>query len=202
MNILFDAFSNILLYIKEYPLATAIQILTTFPYARAFWWDNKKDVLNWVAVSCFLFAIGYYLFSAYSGIIIAFGTLASAIIGQCLNKKEKKQNIQVIKRIWFFLTLVVVTIVVGLIFEQNAIMWLILIAGFLDYFAYIVFREYGRMMHWVLILSQITLVVYEVIYKLYLFALLDFITAIVITVHLVKILNISDAKKTYTCKKI
>jgi hypothetical protein len=192
MSYVIEIYNNITAYIKEYPAATIIQVVTTIPYARAFWWDKKKDVLSWVAASCFLFAIGYFLFSAYSGIIIAVGTFISAVIGRIFSKKEEIKSVSNKQRIFVFLMLVIITTTISLFFERNIIMWLILVAGFFDYFAYIVFREYGKIMHIVLIISQITLVIYEIIYALYLFAILDLITAIIIAVHLCKIIFVKS----------
>jgi hypothetical protein len=176
--------NNIFFYFRENPVATIIQVTTTIPYSIAFWREKKKNVLIWVAISCSLFAIGYFILSAYSGIIIAIGTFITTVIGIWFGKKRQ---ILLKTRLLVFILMVIVTIATSLFIERNLIMWLVLIAGFLDYFAYIVFREYGKAMHIVLILSQITLVVYEVIFLLYLFALLDLITMFVILAHLVNI---------------
>ncbi|GHV21061.1 hypothetical protein FACS189494_05880 [Spirochaetia bacterium] len=179
-------------YASENQLVTVIQLITMIPYGIAFWRKKKKNVLLWVAISCLLFGFGYLLSSAYSGIIIAAGTFVTTIIGISFGKKA---NVTLKVRFVAFFLMVGITIVLSLLIEQNSIMWLVLIAGFFDYFAYIVFREYDRGMHFVLILSQITLVIYEVFFFLYLFAILDFVTMIIIFAHLreisheVKIIN-------------
>jgi hypothetical protein len=194
---------NIFLYFKKNPAATIIQVITTIPYSMAFWREKKKNVLIWVAISCSLFAIGYFILSAYSGIIIAVGTFIATIIGIWFGKK--RQAILKTRLIVFFL-LIIVTIITSLLIEKNAIMWLVLTAGFLDYFAYLVFREYSKTMHIVLILSQLSLVIYEIIFLLYLFALLDLITMLVIFVHLTKLFTRQNAeiinlRRTNQCPK-
>jgi len=178
-----DIIDHIVSYFRENPIATVIQAVTTIPYSIAFWREKKKNVLIWVAISCSLFAIGYFILSAYSGIIIAIGTFIATMIGIWFSKKRQ---ILLKTRLFAFILMIIVTIATSLFIERNLVMWLILIAGFLDYFAYIVFREYSKAMHIVLILSQLTLVIYEIIFLLYLFALLDFITMFVILAHLVK----------------
>lgn len=165
-------------------LAFFIQVITIIPYGIAFWRDNKKYVLMWVSISCVLFTIGYFLLSAYSGIVIAIGTFISTVIGEIF---AKMQNISFQIRILAFTIMVAVTILISLLLEQNSTMWLILIAGFFDYYAYIVFDEYNKAMHVILILSQFTLVVYEIFFKLYIFAMLDLITLLVITIHMLKV---------------
>ena len=96
--------------------------------------------------------------------------------------------------------MVLLTILVSLSIDNSAKMWLILIAGFFDYYAYLVFKEYGKTMHIVLIASQITLVVYELLYSLFVFALLDFVTAIIITVHLSRLIKAKQTEKQKVCK--
>jgi hypothetical protein len=170
-------------YFRENPIATGIQIVTTIPYSIAFWREKKENVQIWVAISSALFAIGYFLLSAWSGIIIAVGTSISAMIGK---RFSEKKEVTLKTRLIVFTLIVVGTVITSLFIERILIMWLILFAGFLGYYAYIIFREYGKAMHMVLILSQIIFVIYEIIFLLYLFALLDFITMLVITVHLIK----------------
>jgi hypothetical protein len=184
MRSIFAIWDFIYTYVYENPVATAIQLITMIPYGIAFWRRKKKNVLLWVAISCFLFGIGYSLLSAYSGIIIAAGTLITTVIGIAF---EKKDNVKLKGRLVAFFLMVSVTVGLSILIERNAVMWLILAAGFFDYFAYIVFREYGKAMHIVLILSQITLVIYEIIMLLYLFAILDFVTMVIISAHLWKI---------------
>lgn len=163
-----------------------IQIITIIPYGIAFWREKKKNVLIWVAISCTLFMLGYWLCKAYSGIIIAIGTFITTIIGILFDKFHVR-NLYL--KILTFAIMVSLTIIVSLSIESTQKMWLILIAGFFDYFAYIVFCEYGKTMHVVLILSQITLVIYEVIYCLLVFAILDFVTALIILIHLLKLIK-------------
>lgn len=177
---------NLHFNLNAYSIAYIIQIFTVVPYGIAFWKEKKKNVLIWVAISCVLFMFGYWISSAYTGMVIAIGTFFSTVIGISF---QKIRNIKIMTKILTFIFLVVLTIGVSLLIEQNTKMWLILIAGFFDYFAYIVFQEYGKGMHIVLIISQITLVIYEVIYHLYIFAVLDFITALIIIFHLIKNYN-------------
>lgn len=161
-----------------------VQIITIIPYGIAFWREKKKNVLTWVAISCSLFMLGYWLCGAYSGIIIAIGTFITTIIGIYFDKTHVK-NLYL--KLLVFIIMVFITIFASVLIENTNEMWLILIAGFFDYFAYIVFCEYGKTMHIILILSQITLVIYEIIYCLFIFAILDFITAIIILFHLIRI---------------
>jgi hypothetical protein len=183
MEFLSECWESVYSYWANNPLATIVQIVTAIPYGFAFWKERKEPLLHLVAISCFGFAVGYALLSAYSGIVIAVGTFLATFIGIRFGKRKIVSD----KARWLcFSSLVALTIVVSLLIEQIPMMWLILVAGFLDYFAYIICKEYDKSMHIILILSQITLVIYEVIFSLYFFALLDLITACVITLHLWK----------------
>ena len=166
-------------------ISITIQIITIVPYGIAFWREKKKNVLQWVAISCLLFAIGYLLCSAYSGIIIAIGTFITTVIGIAF---DKYNSIKLSTRYFVFFLMVLFTVIVSISLDNSIKMWLILIAGFFDYYAYLIFKTYGKAMHIVLILSQVTLVIYEILFSLYVFAALDFITAIIITVHLVRLI--------------
>lgn len=171
---------NIYSYWVENFFVAVVQLLTAIPYGIAFWKNRKAPLLQWVAVSCVGFAFGYILMGAYSGMIIAVGTFIATVIGIAIGKRKEVS----LKVRWLcFVVLLVLTTGVSLLVEQTPLMWLILVAGFLDYFAYIVCVEYHKTMHIVLICSQITLVVYEIIYLLYFFALLDFVTTLIITFH-------------------
>lgn len=183
MELISDCWDSIYSYWQTNSWATVVQAVTAIPYGIAFWRDTKQPLLQWVAASCVLFAIGYLMLSAYSGIVIAVGTLLTTIIGIQLGKRK---NVSLKARLLLFGLMVVLTVVVSLFIEQNPMMWLILIAGFLDYFAYIVCKNYDKSMHIILILSQVTLVVYEICFSLYLFALLDFVTTVLIGFHLWK----------------
>ena len=174
---------NIYSYWTENFLVAVVQVLTAVPYAIAFWKNRKAPLLQWVAVSCVGFAFGYILMEAYSGMVIAVGTFMSTVIGIEISKR-KKVSLKV-RWLWF-VGLLALTTGVSLLIEQTPLMWLILIAGFLDYFAYIVCEDYHKTMHIILICSQITLVIYEIIFLLYFFALLDFVTTLIIAFHLLK----------------
>jgi hypothetical protein len=177
-----------------------IQLITTIPYSIAFWFNRKKKVLQWVAISCFFFALGYYLASAYLGFVIAIGTLIATIIGMVFEKR--KEQIKPRIRLIAFFTMVAITIIVSLIIERNVVMWLIiLIAGLPSYFSYIVFRDYGIPMHIVLILSQMAYVIYEIISSLYLFAILDFVTCFMIIGHMITVIK-SEGRENFLAKKI
>jgi hypothetical protein len=175
-------------------LVISIQVITTIPYSIAFWFNKKKNVLKWVAVSCCFFAVGYFLASAYLGLVIAVGTLIATFIGMIFEKR-KKQIKWPVRLIPFFI-IVVITVVVSWYIERNVVMWLvILIAGLPSYFSYIVFREYGKKMHGVLILSQMAYVAYEIITSLYLFAILDFVTCLIIVVHMIKVIKLGKEER-------
>lgn len=185
------------LYDNDFLLSMLIQFITIVPYGIAFWREKKKNVLQWVAFSCGLFTVGYLISKAYSGIVIAVGTFISTLIGMFF---ERVNNIKLYVRHIVFFLMVLLTILVSLSIDNSAKMWLILIAGFFDYYAYLVFKEYGKTMHIVLIASQITLVVYELLYSLFVFALLDFVTAIIITVHLFRLIKAEQTVKQKVCK--
>jgi len=169
-------------------LVVGIQLVTTIPYSMAFWFNKKKDVLKWVAMSCCFFAVGYYLALAYLGLVIAVGTLVATFIGMVFGKWKKTIKWQI--RSIPFSVLVIFTVTVSWYLEKNVAMGLvILVAGLPSYFSYIFCQEYGRLMHIVLILSQVAYVVYEVVCSLYFFAFLDFITCLVIFGHMIKIIK-------------
>lgn len=183
IEIIHNFFINIFSYWTENFWAAIVQVLTAVPYGIAFWKERKAPLLQWVAVSCVGFAFGYILMSAYSGMVIAVGTFLATVIGIEISKR-KEVSLKV-RWLWF-VGLLALTTGVSLLIEQTPLMWLILIAGFLDYFAYIVCGDYHKTMHIILICSQITLVVYEIIFWLFFFALLDFVTTLIIAFHLWK----------------
>jgi len=160
-----------------------IQAITTIPYSMAFWFNRKRNVLKWVAISCCFFALGYLLASAYLGFVIAVGTIIATTVGMVFEKRKKQTKWSV--RLIPFIIMAVITTIVGRQLEHNVIMLLIiLVAGLPSYFSYIVFREYQKNMHIVLILSQVAYVAYEIINTLYLFAILDFVTCVIIIWHM------------------
>ena len=177
-------FDHIMYYVNENLSATLIQLFTTIPYSLAFWRSKKKNVLIWVAISNMLFAIGYFLFSAYSGVIVCAGTIIAVIIGLTVSKTD---NEYLKNKLFLFMVITVATIIACVIIEQNVWMWMILAAGALNYFTFIVMREYGKLMHLILIVSQGLLVVYEIMFSLYIFAMLDLITMLVILLHFTRI---------------
>ena len=177
-------------YFTEHFVGSIIQILTVIPYSIAFWRDKKNNILMWVAFSSVLFAIGYYLFRAYSGVVISIGSIIATFIGYYFIEKK---GCSVKLRFLLFSLLVIGTVLVCVCFEWNKSMIYVLIAGSLGYLSFIVFRKYDTKMHFFLILMQFTYIIYEVIYQLFLFALLDLVTMLVIILHLVK--HVSAHKK-------
>lgn len=197
MGLMSYYWNGIYSYCIDNPWVTIVQVVTAIPYGIAFWRETKKPLLQWVAASCVLFAVGYLMLSAYSGIVIAIGTLFTTIIGIQLGKRK---SVSLKSKLLIFGIMVVLTIAVSLSIEQTPMMWLILIAGFFDYFAYIVCKNYDKSMHIILIFSQVTLVVYEICFSLYLFALLDFVTTVLIGLHLwKKIRHINNNAVKTTC---
>ncbi len=188
-------------YIETHTLSAIIQIITTIPYSFAFW-RKKKTLLHWIVISSVLFTLGYLLESAYDGVVISIWSLIVALLSIMLDKREKTFPISKAHRITLLLICILLTSL-SLLFVKRLshspitfLSGLILLAATLHFTAFMLLKENGLAFSILAITFQILVISYECILYIPFFALLDFITLIIIGSRAFSMLHRSKIQRT------
>lgn len=172
----FSIFISIEKYIKNNTLSVIVQFINAPIYFYLFRIKEELCFLKWTIVSCILFGVGYWMMSAWSGVIFSLFSIAYLVVAYLYKKKDvpiEKRNVTM-----FFVSVLI--IVLNFCFEGKTILYngnyfpiIPILSTEIHAYIYICSNLNCKKSRWLFIISHTLLVIYETFVILPLFAIVD-----------------------------
>lgn len=176
LDMFFSTFISIEEYIKNNTLSVIIQLFNAPIYFFLFRIKEELSFLKWTIVSCIMFGIGYWMMTAWSGVIFSFFSIAYLVVAYLYKKKDVAIEI---KNVTMFFVSVLI-IMLNLYFEGKTILYdrnylpaISIVATEIHAYIYICSNLNCKKSRWLFIISHTLLVIYETLVMLPLFAVVD-----------------------------
>ena len=190
-------------YFQEYTAAAIVQCITVPIYGASFAVKNKLRLVL-VVVSCALFAVGYALMSAWSGVIVSITVTAACVLAGLATQKEKAKKNTNLFRLIVFISVIIINFICNLIFDNSALSYLVIVGNSINSFCWLVLKDSRTKKEWALkqglfVVAHALIITFEILTLLYLFAVLDTVALLValitLMIYFIKILRDFANKK-------
>lgn len=170
---------NLVEYFNVYTAAAIVQCCAIPTYFVSFWAKKKLFLVLTIITSVF-YIIGYILMNAWSGLIFAMITLFICLFVYVIDKKQNvyaENKIRKIRSIGFIFA-VGLNLILSIITDFTLPTILMILGATLNYYNYFLMKENDKKTKIIFIFSHILIIVYEWLYLLYFFAIMEFIITI------------------------
>ncbi|MDR2719748.1 MAG: YgjV family protein [Nitrososphaerota archaeon] len=155
------------------------------PSYFASFWFKKAWFLVLTIFTSVLYAVGYILMSAWSGLCFAALSASICLLVYYLDKRKDKLRhyVKSIRYVGFGLALSI-GLFVSIFFDRNMLAIVLAIGAGLNYYNYFLMRENDARAKIIFIVSHALIVIYEFFALLYFFALMDLLATVSIAISL------------------